>query len=81
MNELAKKIRNAYEAMKQLRDHLLTMPGDHAKAKAKEVDGAMAILSEWCEQVEYDPDETPINQRGGESTCPSCGALLPQAGG
>ena len=38
MNELAKKIRNAYDAMK---------------------------------------DETPINQRGGEPTCPSCGALLP----
>jgi len=22
-------------------------------------------------------DETPINQRGGEPCCPSCGALLP----
>jgi hypothetical protein len=56
-NKLAKKIRNAYEALKQLRDHLAkAMPGDLARAKAKEVDGAMAILSQWCEQIEYKED-------------------------
>jgi len=77
MSELAKKMRNAYEAMKQLRDHMAAMPGDHAKAKSKDLDGAMAIFSAWCEQVEYNQDETPINQRGGEPTCASCGAMLP----